>query len=807
MRTNIKTKIFGVAFLGVLFITLFNSFLDYKNFKKDLALSTSKTFRQAENNLNNVLESAFKNLSLTVYTIASEPSLTQLFADGDRDGLSKALVPYYKAVKDEYEIKQFQFHLPPATSFLRLHKPSKFGDDLSSFRATVVETNKTKKPITGLEVGRGGPGLRVVYPVFNDGKHIGSVEFGGSINSIVKQTASLYDMQYSIGIFDDVFKKARRFDALPTDVIINNVVYYNHSNDNMPYFLKNDKNGKVSFDGDTYMTYDVDLKDFTGAVVGKLKLVMNVQELISTEWKSLTFKLFTNILLAIILSAILFAIIKVVFKPLNDFVGMAKELAGGKGDLSKNVPIKLPDPKKILKTDNSMFSQHNESTPCWYYMGDFADGSCPQLSSAKSCATCPVFKAASHDEISEMSILVNIFLRNIEKDFAKALYTLSNASEATVPISSGIVEVTRKSEENVMLSSQVAAASEEMSSTITEIAQNSTDSAKKAEDTVTMAENGGNAVSSATKLSLEATSVLQSLKQEIEGLKSNAEQIGQVINVIDDISEQTNLLALNAAIEAARAGEHGRGFAVVADEVRKLAEKTQTSTKEIEGMVHRIQSDVTHVISSTDIVSVSVDKQQEVASGLSDNFGSIVSSIKELSDLVTGISAAVEEQSTATGEIAHSVESVATLSGDTKDVVNSFISEIDNLLMHMDQLSDMFSRFKLSRKGTVFAKGKLEYLGLTKNVFNCYLSNHCDGSFKDMSSTAFGSYLNSSFKAEFPNESADELSRVIKNFHTACENSLHRVHDGVADGSSLVEVISSVKDLCGVFDKLMEKYS
>ncbi len=89
-----------------------------------------------------------------------------------------------------------------------MHKPSKFGDDLSGFRATVIETNKTKQPITGLEVGRGGPGLRVVYPVFNKGVHIGSVEFGGSINTIVKQTASLYDMHYSIGIFDEVFKKS-----------------------------------------------------------------------------------------------------------------------------------------------------------------------------------------------------------------------------------------------------------------------------------------------------------------------------------------------------------------------------------------------------------------------------------------------------------------------------------------------------------------------------------------------------------------------------------------------------------------------
>lgn len=807
MRTNIKTKIFGVAFLGVIFITLFNSFLDYRSFKKDLALSTSKTFHQAENNLNNVLESAFKNLSLTVYTIATDPVVTKLFAEGDREGLSNALVPYYKNIKDEYEIKQFQFHSPPATSFLRLHKPEKFGDDLSSFRATVIETNKTKKPITGLEVGRGGPGLRVVYPVFNNGNHIGSVEFGGSINNIVKQTADLYDMQYSIGIYDEVFKKARRFDTAESDVIVNNVVYYMHSSDAMPYFLKNSKNGNAEYEGDSYRTYLVKLKDFTGATVGELMLVMNVQELITSEWKALTVKLFTNVLLAMILSAILFAIIKYVFRPLNNFVAMAKELAGGKGDLSKNVPIRLPDAKKMVKGNDSAFAQHSESTPCWYYMGDFGSKSCPNLSKVKSCHTCPVFKAASHDEISEMSILVNIFLRNIEKDFAQALYTLSNASESTVPISSGIVNVTGKSDENVALSSQVAAASEEMSTTITEIAQNSTDSATKAEDTVTMAEQGGSAVIDAARFSQEASKVLEELKNEISGLKDNAQQIGQVINVIDDISEQTNLLALNAAIEAARAGEHGRGFAVVADEVRKLAEKTQTSTKEIAGMIHRIQSDVNHVISSTGTVAESVDKQQEVATGVAENFDSIVNSIRELSDLVTGISAAVEQQSSATGEIAASVEGVATLSGETKDVVSSFISEIDNLLGNMDKLSEMFSRFKLSRKGTVFAKGKLEYLGLTKQVFNCYLKNQCDLAFPQESSTVFGKYLSSDFTKEFPSENADELKRAIQKYHATCAASIKRVHDHVADGSSLILVVESVQELCSVFDRLMEKYS
>jgi methyl-accepting chemotaxis protein len=113
--------------------------------------------------------------------VAAEPAVQKAFAEQDRQALTDLLLPAFKQLKADYGMAQFQFHLPPATSFLRLHKVAKYGDDLSSFRATVVEANESKKMVSGVEAGVAGLGVRAVTPVSYRGKHIGTVEFGTSL--------------------------------------------------------------------------------------------------------------------------------------------------------------------------------------------------------------------------------------------------------------------------------------------------------------------------------------------------------------------------------------------------------------------------------------------------------------------------------------------------------------------------------------------------------------------------------------------------------------------------------------------------
>ncbi|MBF0214804.1 MAG: hypothetical protein HQM00_14795, partial [Magnetococcales bacterium] len=138
--------------------------------------------------------------------------------------------PFYKQrLEPHYKIDQFQFHLSPATSFLRAHKPEQFGDDLSAFRKTVVVANQTRKPVVGLEVGRAGPGLRVVYPVSHKDEHIGTVELGGSLADIFAVARKTTGLEFAIGIQEPVFRAAKRFADEKSDVVANGMIYYDFS--------------------------------------------------------------------------------------------------------------------------------------------------------------------------------------------------------------------------------------------------------------------------------------------------------------------------------------------------------------------------------------------------------------------------------------------------------------------------------------------------------------------------------------------------------------------------------------------------
>jgi len=181
----------------------------------------------------------------------------------------------------------------------------------------------------------------------------------------------------------------------------------------------------------------------------------------------------------------------------------------------------------------------------------------------------------------------------------------------------------------------------------------------------------------------------------VRELGNSSDQIGEIIQVIDDIADQTNLLALNAAIEAARAGEQGRGFAVVADEVRKLAERTTKATKEIADMIKKIQKDTGGAVESIEMGTKEVEKGKELANKAGDSLKSIIKGTTVVVDVVTQVAAASEEQSATSEQISKSIEGINNVTQESATGVQQIARASEDLNRLTNNLQTLISKFKL----------------------------------------------------------------------------------------------------------------
>ena len=236
---------------------------------------------------------------------------------------------------------------------------------------------------------------------------------------------------------------------------------------------------------------------------------------------------------------------------------------------------------------------------------------------------------------------------------------------------------------------ETATAMEQMNATVLEVAKNASDAAANAEATRSKAQEGAEIVNDVAGAISEIEQRVQDMQQDVNGLGQQAEGIGQIMNVITDIADQTNLLALNAAIEAARAGEAGRGFAVVADEVRKLAEKTMSATKEVGNAITSIQNGTRNNISNMDQVVGVVTQGATLAQDSGQVLESIVSLAEGTSLQVSAIATASNEQSAANDEMAKHTEEINRISGETSASMSQATTALSQLVQNVEKLQQI----------------------------------------------------------------------------------------------------------------------
>jgi methyl-accepting chemotaxis protein len=283
-------------------------------------------------------------------------------------------------------------------------------------------------------------------------------------------------------------------------------------------------------------------------------------------------------------------------------------------------------------------------------------------------------------------------MSHVAADSAEIARQVALASEA---LSAQVDEVNKGAEIQNQRTEETATSMEEMNATVLEVAKNSSSAATSAESARNEAQKGADIVAQSVASIKQVNDQAQNLKTQMTALGKQADDISRILDVISDIADQTNLLALNAAIEAARAGEAGRGFAVVADEVRKLAEKTMNATKEVGEVIGSIQAGARDNIKGVEAAGQSIDQATELANQSGEALKHIVELVVHTSDQVRSIATAAEEQSAASEEINRAVDDIRRVTAETSDGMSHSaraVSDLAGLAQKLQGLIDEMNK-------------------------------------------------------------------------------------------------------------------
>lgn len=304
-------------------------------------------------------------------------------------------------------------------------------------------------------------------------------------------------------------------------------------------------------------------------------------------------------------------------------------------------------------------------------------------------------KVISDDDIGKADAALNRMKNNLRGIIHSIAGTASHVASASEEISSSATQLAQSAETQKDQTMQVATAMQEMSSTVISVSDSCNKAADAARQSAETARLGGSIVEGTlTKMRVIAESVGATAKK-IEELGKSSDHIGRIIGVIDDIADQTNLLALNAAIEAARAGEQGRGFAVVADEVRKLAERTTTATKEIAQMIKTIQDETKAAVVAMESGTKQVEEGVTSTAKAGDSLRAIIQMSEQVGGMITEIATAANQQSSTTEQVNMNIEQIARLVKESAIGAQQSATACQDLSNLALDLQTMVGKFKL----------------------------------------------------------------------------------------------------------------
>jgi len=308
----------------------------------------------------------------------------------------------------------------------------------------------------------------------------------------------------------------------------------------------------------------------------------------------------------------------------------------------------------------------------------------------------------TNDELGQVARYFNRFVNKVHDVVAEVAGTSRDVAAAATQIAASSEQIAGGMNEQSGQVTQISSAVEEMSQSVIEVARKSAEASNTAQRSGEMATEGGNVVRETVAGMGQINEAVTASANAVQELGKRGQQIGEVIQVINDIADQTNLLALNAAIEAARAGEHGRGFAVVADEVRKLADRTTRATKEIAGSIEAIQRETDEAVQRMNTGTEQVERGVAQANQAGQSLEEIVNGAREVAAMIQSIAAAAEQQSAASEQVGKNIESIAAVTREANEGTQQAATAAASLSTKAERLLELVGSFKVDQLHGVY---------------------------------------------------------------------------------------------------------